>query len=1038
MQSNPNAKLKLCNSHKLMSANPKPLRQYSTNYPKNDRMNKILLNLFFHFQRKTTRALQLAAIVLFCLLPAALFAQQPNHDITVSGIIKDQFGPLPGVTVTVKSQQLKGTISGSSGTYSIKVPADAVLEYKMIGYKTLNQAVNNSTKIDITLTVAASDLEEVVVVGYGQQKRGLVTSAITSLKQEDFNKGVVRSPLQLLQGKVAGLAVSSNNGDPNAAPQIMLRGVSTLSSSSDPLIVVDGLPGASLNNIAPEDIESIDVLKDGSAGAIYGSRANGGVIIVTTKKNKAGAASVEYNAYLNYDGIHKKMDVFSADEYRKIKETTGISDLAINDRGGSTDWQKEVLRNPLNQVHNLSIRGGNDSSNFIGTVTYRNQNGIMLNSDKNSLIGRLSVNHGLLKNRLRFNVSISNNLTNDQSIWYNAYLASVLRNPADPIYGPDGKYLEYRLSATSPWNPLALLKEETASNRWNQLQASGRVTIEPIKNWNTSLYYAIQRYDNQFDKANGYNYFTSTINGLNGEVTKTGNQNWDNTVEVVSDYAVSFNDRHNFKFLLGSTFQEFNAQGYNMYAFNFPTDAFGPWNIGTAQSIVDGQATMGSSKSRSNLGAFFGRINYDLDNKYVFMLSLRREGSSKFGLNNKWGWFPATSVGWRVSSEGFLKDSKLLNNLFVRAGYGVTGTQPNDAYLSIPLLNLSSRTYYDGKWILGVGPTRNPNPNLRWERKAEFNIGADFSLLNNRLSGSLDYYQRLTTDLLYSYNVPVPPNLVNTLLDNVGDIKNSGLELALNGVAVKTSQFSWTVGGTYSTNTNIVKRFSSERYQLSFIDAGFTGPLIQSTTHRLQEGQPVGNFYGLESVGLDETGANWVVLDKDNNRVLAQDAGQASKRILGNGIPKQFASLFTTLRYKSFDFSISVRGAFDFQILNQYRMQFESLGRLAETNIPKSVLTKPYGGNAYARVAPNYVSYYVEDGDYVKIDNASLGYTIPLKNKLIFKSLRVYAAGLNLYTFTGYKGLDPEVSFKGLDPGMDYYEKYPPIRTWTFGLNLSL
>jgi hypothetical protein len=339
--------------------------------------------------------------------------------------------------------------------------------------------------------------------------------------------------------------------------------------------------------------------------------------------------------------------------------------------------------------------------------------------------------------------------------------------------------------------------------------------------------------------------------------------------------------------------------------------------------------------------------------------------------------------------------------------------------------------------VQGVTPASNPNPNLRWERKEEINAGLDFSLFKSRVSGAIDYYQRTTSNLLYTYNVPVPPNLYNTIFDNVGDIKNSGIEVALNTLPVKSKIVDWNLGATFSANKNNVEKFSSNKYQLDFINAGFTGPLIQQSTHRLEEGQPVGNFFGLQSVGLDERG-NWIVLNAEGQEISIAEAGEGDKRVLGNGIPKVFASLFTSVRYKNFDLGVTIRGAFKYDILNQYRMQFESLGRIAETNVPVTVLEKPYGGEQFIRAAPNYVSYFIEKGDFVKIDNASLGFRIPIKNRTIIKNARIYVSGLNLYTFSKYKGVDPEVSFKGLDPGMDYYEKYPPIRTFTFGLNVSL
>lgn len=974
------------------------------------------------------KSLNTILLFLSLLFPFPGLAQTVH---TVKGNVTDVRGePLAGVSIKLKSTNV-GTTTDGNGNFSINVTSENdILVFTSIGFNQKEVKTGSGDIINVQLISAVQSLDEIVVVGYGTQKRGVVTSAISTVKQEDFTQGVVRGPLQLLRGKVAGLALSAPGGDPTGGTQINIRGVSTLASSSDPLIVIDGIPGGSLNAIAPEDIESIDVLKDASAAAIYGTRGNGGVIIVTTKKGKSNAATVTYNGYINLDEVAKRADVLSADQIRNIRTITGIQTLNVNDYGYATDWQDEILRNPVNQVHHLSVNGGSSTSNYIASVTYRTLDGILLNSDRKALIGRLSINHSALNDRLRFNFNISNNSTNHKEIWYNAYLSSVIRNPTDRVYNDDGSFTDY---PSTPLNPVAQLLTETANNKYNQLLTSGRVTIEPIKDWNISATGSLQRFDNAFDKANDFRNQSTTLNHLNGQVWIRGNQNIQRTLELVTDYSRTFNEHH-VTMMSGYSFQDFSNQHHEMYAYDFPTDVFGPWNINAANSTKDGLSFLDSYKSTSKLAAFFGRVNYDYKNKYMIMASLRREGSSKFGENHKWGLFPAISAGWRITDEPFMAGANFLNDLKLRVGFGVTGTQPDDPYLSIPTLGYGSRMYYNGEWIQSVQPTRNPNPDLRWERKEELNAGVDFSMFSRKLNGSIDVYSSTTRDLLYTYNVPVPPNLFNTILANVGSIRNEGIELTINSVLRETKSFNLSVGGNFSYNNNKLLKFSNDQYQLDFLNVGGTGAPVQQYTHRVAEDEEIGNFYGWRSIGVNENG-QWIIQKPDGTATTS--TVEADKQILGNGLPKMYAGLSADINYKRFDFSATLRGAFGFQILNQHRMMYETFGRIGESNQLTSVLNKPYNGDNYLTAAPQYVSYYIEDGDYIKIDNVTLGYTLPVINGNILKRLRLYISGLNLYTFTGYKGLDPEVSIKGLNPGTDFMNKYPSVKTFTFGVNAS-
>ena len=676
-----------------------------------------------------------------------------------------------------------GTIADSDGNYSLSnIPENAILQFSFIGMKTQEITVGDKTSINVVLEEETVRIEEVVAIGYGSMKKGEVTSAITRVESGEFVKGMVKDATQLLQGKVAGLQMANPSGDPTGRVQINIRGVSTISSTSDPLIIIDGIPGGDLSTIAPEDVETIDVLKDGSAAAIYGTRGTNGVILITTKKAKAGTASLEYNSYVSYETLQNKVKNLNANDYRQLLKDPLFGDK-ISDEGTSTDWIKAITRNPINYTHNLSLKGGNEKTNYLVSGTYRSQDGILLNTGKESFIFKIAINHSMLNDKLRFQLNIHNATIKQKVTWNNAYVQAVLLNPTRPVYNGDGSYKEYGTSY-KPYNPVALLKEETDLAKNNQLLESGKIIFTPIEGLNLSALGAMQRYDSMRDKWNSFKYFTTTIENRNGQVNKWADQNMDKTLEFTGDYIKSIG-YHNLGFLLGYSYQEFNREGSWMYSENFPTDIFGPWNIGVSQAIRDGKANMSSYKNNSRLIAFFGRFTYNYHDKYMLMASLRREGSTKFGENHKWGLFPAISAGWNIKEEEFMRNISFVNNLKLRIGFGITGTEITNSYQSLVLLNYSGIGLMNGQWVNGVVPATNPNPDLKWETKAETNIGLDFSLFKNRLTGSIDLYQRTTSDLLAEYQVPVPPNFTNTIWANVGKIRNRGVEIALDGELLK-------------------------------------------------------------------------------------------------------------------------------------------------------------------------------------------------------------------------------------------------------------
>ncbi len=972
--------------------------------------------------------------VLYCFLSCLLFfsftvaAEPANSNVNqesyeVFGKVNDEDGnPLPGVTVTIKGTT-RGTVTDIDGNYHLNVqPEDSELVFSFIGYLAKEEPLDGRNEINVTLEADVIGLPEVMVVGYGTQRRATITSSISSVKSEDFIAGSITNPLQAIRGQVAGLAVNRITGDPSSGNvQLMLRGVSTLQGDSQPLIVIDGIAGGSLNTISPDDIESIDVLKDGSAAAIYGTRGNNGVILITTKQGAmvTGQPTITYHGHFSVEDISNRIEVFSPESYRQIPEVTD-GFFEIVDQGHDTQWWDEVSRTPLSQQHNLSIRAGTVSSNYVASVNYRQTEGLIRNTNNEQLRLRLGVNHNVMDDRLRFslnaNTNITKGLTNDHN---QIYFATRIANPTEPIMDENGNYTFF----AGVDNAVQMTDEFENDINWNQTLINSKVVAEPIEGLNISFVGALQRF-NHLDGWYGNRLYDTQRRGQAG---RNSSLNQQITFEAFADYSRQIGG-HDFVILGGYSYQNDTWEGFNLQNHNFPSDAFGYNRPDLGYALQEGEASMGGYKAMSRLISFFSRANYSFNDKYLFSASVRREGSTKFGEHHQWGTFPAVSAGWMISQEDFMADFIFIDELKIRAGFGVTGTEPSNPYLSQMRFDYHSPTFYEGRWIYSVGPTQNPNPDLRWERKHEANFGVDFLVLDSRIAGSIDYYMRNTKDLLYNYSVPVPPYLVSTMLANVGEIANQGLEFSMNAGVFSSADFSWNVSGNFSYNTNELIKLSDERYQRDFLETGNTGAPIQRPTHLVEEGQPLGNFYGWKSTGLSEEG-EWII-DGDYEEM-------ADRQILGNGIPTMFAGFTSVFEYKNLDFSFTLRGAFDFQILNQYRMLWENFEKGQQYNFPVSILDHPYDSSTWLNSSPAYVSYYVEDGDYVKIDNITLGYNFSTQNWSQIQELRVYITGNNLFTFTNYQGVDPEVNFMGLAPGMDHVGGYPTVRMVTFGVQTS-
>lgn len=998
----------------------------------------------------------LATLFFILIFTQMAFSQSVN----INGKITDESGnTLTGAIVAIKGTT-KGVITNIDGLYTIQASVGDVLLYSFIGYVSKEATVTKgTTSMNVILETDTKDLQEVVVVGYGTQRKEDLSSSVASVKSEDFMKGSVKSIGQLIQGKVAGLSISNISGDPKSDVEIMLRGAISINGNATPLVVIDGIPGGKLSMVAPEDIESIDILKDGSAAAIYGTRANSGVILITTKKgskNTGGNVKVSINSYANYDMVNKRIEVLDGDQYRKLITDVGSTvladkelDLKTIDKGYNTDWIGELLSNKLNYSHHISVQGGTETSSILGTVTYKKNDGIWLKTGRNSLKTRLNYTQSLFDNKLNFDFNVINQMSNYQDFNQESFRQAIYRNPTDRVLDNDGKYIEDE-SILFYYNPVSMIKERIDEGKDNETMLSGKVTIEPIKNFKISAQGSLQLYNSLDGYASNNKHMDYWAGGRNRASRSTYLSDTRN-LDIIGEYKKTF-EKHSFNLLGGYSFFQRTTEGFSASNSYFPTDAFGYNDLGLGKGTDNADASMSSDKRQNRLIAFFGRLNYNYSDRYLLSASIRHEGSTKFGKDNKWGNFPSISGAWRVSKESFFS-SDLINDLKVRVGYGITGSEPSDPYMSqltFGYTDANNQFYYNNQFIKGVIPVRQDNPNLKWEKKAEIDFGIDIAILKNKVSATIDYYQRKTSDMIWNYNVPSPPNLAREMYANVGELENKGLEIGLNVLPVSTKDFDWSFSVNYSTNKNELLSLSNDTYKMAndYLDRGYPGNPIQTFTHRIQVGKPIGDFYSFKAIGLDNTG-KWIYenvsgdVDADGAPIINDE----DKMVIGNGVPKHNLGFTNNFRYKNFDLALSCRGAFGFQVLNFFRMHYQPLSSLPG-NVSVFALEKPYN-NQYVVEAAKYNSYYVENGDYLKISNIDLGYNIKLaKNNQA--SMRIYLSLNNFFTFTKYTGLDPEVNINGLTPGYDNVGfggvddntgdnpgTYPSLKTVTAGININ-
>ncbi len=972
-------------------------------------------------------------VVLLCMCIGQAYAQS----LSVRGIVKDQNGePLVGVNVVEKGTT-NGIITGMDGDFALSVKGQrSVLVFSFVGYLTQEVTVGSQRTVNVTLKEDVEALEEVVVVGYGTQKKGEIASSISTLKAEDFTKSPTTDAAQLIKGKVPGLSIITPDGDPNSTSQIALRGITTLKASASPLILIDGIPG-DLTSVSPDDIQQIDVLKDGSAAAIYGTRGTNGVILITTK-NALGEmpTEVDVNAYISTQQITRTLPFMDATEYRqRVKEGWA----GAQDDGANVNWLDEVTRTPFTQIYNVSLRGGTRTTNYIASFEYRGMNGLIKRTNNEIFYPRVEVTHRMFNNKVKLNASLSgfkqNNFSGSDGGGYNSevYRNALIYNPTTPIYDAEGNYSEDNKNEYK--NPVSLLNEIEGNNQSTRLRMFANVTYTPIEGLDIKYLFS----SNTYQQVRGYyetqDHYSTWKDGKNGFASRGTMRRNEDLSELTAQYKKTLGD-HSFSALAGYSWQKEHYQFYWMNNYDFPSDDYTYNNMGAGQALKDGRGGQGSSASESTLIGYFGRLNYSYKGKYMLAASIRHEGSTKFGADHKWGTFPSVSAAWNAKGEGFLEDVEAVSALKLRAGYGITGTAPSDPYMSLNTLNFGTYVYYGGNWIKTLRPNSNANPDLRWEKKKEINIGLDFGFFEDRLTGNIDFYSRKTEDLLWDYSVPSPPYLFSSMVANAGTMKNQGIEIGITAIPVQTKDFQWTTSMNYSTNKNELVSLSNDKFISSgYSDQGSTGEPIQTTTHRIQEGEPIGNFYGYKSIDIDENG-RWIIEGEDGQPKPIAQQQPTDKKVIGNGLPKHYLNWNNTLNYKGFDLNITMRGAFGFDILNMPRLQYEAPVMLARGNIMSTAFDKVYGKVPLAVTQElQYVSYYIEKGDYWKIDNVTLGYTFNFNTWI--KRLRVYGMVSNLATITGYSGIDPEVGISGLAPGVDNKNRYPSTRTFTLGVSVK-
>ena len=967
--------------------------------------------------------------------------------LTVTGTVTDGTTgeTLIGVNIKVKNGS-RGCTTDIDGNYTLSgVGSKEVLVFSSIGYKTQEIQINGRTRIDLQMKEDSELLGEVVVIGYGTMDKKELTSAVAHVSDKQFLTASSIDPTMMIQGKVAGVSITNTGaGDPNNQASIQIRGVSSRSAGLGPLIVIDGVPGGNLTNLNPNDIASFDILKDGAASAIYGTRGSNGVILITTKKgSKDGVIHTSYSGNFAFDVMKKELDMLTADEYRSLRiegDGTGV------DLGGNDNWLDAVSRTGFSMQHTLTLSGGNDKNNYRISADYRDAKGIDKRSGREEYGARASINHTTAGGLLTFTLNVAPRIAYRDNADWNVFRNALEANPTTPIMDPENPTRYYNFQGqVVGYNPVEsnTIEESKGETKLLDWDATAKLNLLPLllkdKGQNHILTTQITFADHQYDNFNKwFRPSTSTQainNGRDGEASRDYSKERSQSLEWLANYQTSIKD-HNIKLMAGYSYQYSQFSGMSASNKDFPNDGLGADNIGTGEYAKDeGEIGMGSYKNDSKLIAFFGRVSYDWKGKYLFTASIRHEGSSKFGANNKWGNFPAVSAGWRISEEKFMKEIKWISDLKIRGDFGVTGNKDFGSYNSLNTMTGFGYYFYNGKYFQVWGPSKNVNPNLKWEKGKNWNVGVDFALFNNKVSGSINYFNRRQQDLLGNYKVSVPPYLFDETFVNVGTMKNTGLEFDIQWNAVKTKDFDYSVSVVGSTMSNEFVDFSNSDYvgQDFYNVCGTEDPYPFYNLQRIEKGKRIGNFYMWKYAGVDSNG-DWLVYDKDGDIIKAAQASDADRREVGNGLPKFTGSMTHNFRYKDFDLTLFFRGAFGYDIFNIHDFYYGT------RNFTGNVLKKAYNKNMPINNSANPIvcDYFLERGDYLKLDMVTLGYTWNTGCKYISRA-RIFGTAKNLFTITKFSGVDPATyQTNGLTPGASGSRTYyPSTRQFIVGVQLD-
>jgi TonB-linked SusC/RagA family outer membrane protein len=1004
--------------------------------------------------RSLPKGAGLHLFLLLLLSPVCLLAQT-----NITGTVTDTAGrALPGISVTVKGKKISA-VTNPHGRYSLPAQSGEVLVFSAVSFEPKEVIIGSQTSINVELRASAVTMSDVVVVGYGKSSRKTLSSAITTVKPDDLNKGAIGDVGQLLQGKVPGLNITAS-GDPNRPAAVVMRGASTINSPGSPFYVIDGIPGADIAAVAPDDIASIDVLKDAAATAIYGNRAASGVIMVTTKRGRKGQAQTSYNGYVGLEKVSNSLDLMNSAQLREFLANNNSGLSSNDDKGADTDWQKAIQKSgAISHNHNLSFSGGGDHGSYSASINYLDKEGILIRSRLQRVIARLNIEQYALNDKVKFGLNVSNSNSNANYVpLQNVVLLQAAKHlPVSPVKNENGTYFE-NLNTTGYFNPVAIIDNAKDDTKYNILIGNFTTEVKlPFDlTFNNNISYQkttslhgefYSSYYSQYPTSNFYNNpdpgigYTHTLIGnlfgVNGAAIRSSFQNTIKTLESFLTWNRKFG-LHSVNAVVGYSWQENTyGEGLTSSSTNFPSDDLGYSNLalGNPYAIPSYRINVGADLTygQNRLISDFARLNYSFNDKYLLQASLRRDGSSAFGANNEWGYFPSAGVAWRISQENFMNNQNIFDDLKLRFSYGVTGNSAGIGAYNAQTIYGFRDTYLNGTmWAAGFGPVQGTNPDLKWERTATTNIGVDFTILKGKLSGSVDVYKKLTTDMLFQYSVS--PALVpgGRIWANGGSIENKGIELSLNATPVSNGVITWTTSFNAAHNKNLITDLkspfgNSDSTRYSQPDGpGQTGATLQI----LKVGKPLGQFFSLIYEGKN-AGDTSQFLTKDGKTTISPGIG-THYFYVGSPQPKVMLGWSNTIKYKNFDLNVFVRGVFGNKIFNATRADLSYVTAAPVSNILASAMDDKMKDNKNTF----YSTRYIEDGSYVRLDNATLAYNFAKPVKYI-NSIRLYTTVNNLFTITNYSGIDPEISQGGVAPGIDYNNFYPKTRTFLFGVNVA-